>query len=384
MLDAAIVRPVAAPPVTGGRTRPGFAPGERVRLAGFYGCIAALHVLGWGLFVYYLADYPSLTGLGFAAYLLGLRHAFDADHIAAVDDTVRFMLHKGKQPLGIGFFFSLGHSTIVMGLAVAVILSASGVRQDLPFLQNVGGLIGAGVSGTFLWIIGIMNLMVLLDLLSVYTRSGSGRHDHTHVEELLRRRGFLNRFLGRRLQKIINHSWQMYPLGLLFGLGFDTASEVGLLAMSATAAMGDLPTPAVLSLPVLFAAGMSMMDTTDGVFMCKAYEWSFINPARKMLYNLTTTSLSIAVALVIGTLELIRVLAGTLHPKGALLESLDHLYLGSLGYMIVGLFVVAWGVSLAIWKVCRIRERLHHEPAVHSHEHTHAGGLKHSHRHFIG
>ena len=361
-------------------TRLWFSASEWARLGGLYGFIAFLHILGWGLFVFYSTHYPTLAGLGVVAYLFGLRHAFDADHISAVDDTIRYMLQKGKQPLGIGFFFSLGHSTIVFALAVAIIFSAAAVKQELPQLQNMGGIIGASVSGVFLWIIGILNFLVLLDILKVWGQAKTGKHSHAHLDELLSQRGFMNRLFGGRLQKVINHSWQMYPLGLLFGLGFDTASEVGLLAMTAGASAGNLPVPAVLALPVLFAAGMSLMDTTDGVLMVKAYNWAFLNPVRKIYYNITTTGLSVAVALVIGTIELLQVMINMLDLKGPVFDYVENLDFGILGYVIVGIFLLAWGLSVGIWKFYRIEER--YGPTAHSHKHAHNTGIEHAHKHF--
>jgi len=299
--------------------------------------------------------YPQLVGLGFVAYMFGLRHAFDADHIAAVDDTVRYLLQKGKKALGVGFFFSLGHSSVVFVVAIAIALAANAVKVELPQLRNIGGLVGAGVSGTFLWIIGILNLLVLLDILKIWKKAKSGTHSHAHLEELLQKRGLLNRLFGGRLQRLITHSWQMFPLGLLFGLGFDTASEVGLLAMTAGASAGDLPIPAVLSLPVLFAAGMTLMDTTDGVLMSKAYDWAFLNPLRKIFYNMTTTGLSVAVALLVGTVELLQVLIAMLDLHGVVLDFIAGLDFGRLGYMIVGMFLLAWGLSMGVWKWGRAR-----------------------------
>jgi nickel/cobalt transporter (NiCoT) family protein len=247
------------------RYRLGFTTTEWARLAGFYGVIALLHLSGWGLFLYHSTRYTALVGLGFVAYTLGLRHAFDADHIAAVDDTVRYMLQKAKRPLGVGFFFSLGHSTVVFALAVAVIFAAPAVTRNLPQLQYLGGPIGAAVAGTFLWAIGILNLLALVSTLKAWRQAKIASHSHAHLEELLTQGGLINRLLGGRIQKIINHSWQMYPVGLLFGLGFDTASEIGLLALTTGASTGGLPVAAVLSLPILFAAGMSGMDTTRQV-----------------------------------------------------------------------------------------------------------------------
>jgi high-affinity nickel-transport protein len=359
-----------------------FSAAEWWRLGGFYGAIALLHILGCGLFFYYSADFPALIGLGFAAYMFGLRHAFDADHIAAVDDTVRYLLQKGQKPLGIGFFFALGHSTIVFLLALAIALAGTSIKQGLPELQHYAGLIGASVSGIFLWLIGILNLLVLLDMLKIWRLAKTGQHSHAHLDELLSKRGLLNRLFGGRLQKIIKHSWQMYPLGLLFGLGFDTASEIALLAMTAGAASGNLPIGAVLSLPILFAAGMSLMDTTDGVLMVKAYSWSFVNPLRKIFYNLTTTSLSIAVALVIGSIQLLQVFIQLLHLKGSFYEYVGGLDFGMLGYVIVGIFLLVWGISAALWKFNRIKQRHNQLNTPHAHEHTHTVGVTHVHEHY--
>jgi nickel/cobalt transporter (NiCoT) family protein len=379
--ESNLVAPVASPRLHPSlRYRLGFTTAEWTRLAGFYGFIALLHVSGWGLFLYYSTRHSALIGLGFVAYMLGLRHAFDADHIAAVDDTVRYMLQKGKRPLGIGFFFSLGHSTIVFALAVATMFAAAAVKRNLPDLQNLGGTIGAAVAGTFLWVIGILNLLVLVNILKVWRQAKIAIHSHAHLEELLTQRGLINRLLGGRVQRIINHSWQMYPLGLLFGLGFDTASEIGLLALTAGAVTGDLPVAAALSLPILFAAGMSAMDTTDGVLMTKAYSWAFVNPLRKIFYNITITTLSIAVALLIGTIELLQVSISLLHLNGRFFDFIGRLDFGILGYVVVCMFLIAWGVSVALWKFGRLEERCE-SVSVHAHEHTHNSGLRHSHEH---
>src|ERR1700733_10091604 len=371
-----IARPVSRP-----APRILFSRAEWSRLTVLYGFIGLLHALGWGTYLHYAARYPQLIGLGFVAYMFGLRHAFDADHIAAVDDTVRYMLQKGKRPLAVGFFFSLGHSTVVLILAIAIAFAATAVKQGLPGLQNIGGILGAGVSGAFLWVIGILNLFVLLDILKIWQQAKLGAHSHAHLETLLRQRGFLNRLFGGRLQRLMNHSWQMYPLGLLFGLGFDTASEVALLAMTAGASAGDLPIPAVLCLPVLFAAGMTVMDTTDGVLMSKAYNWAFLNPLRKIFYNLTTTALSVAVALLVGSIELVQVLIGMLDLRGRFFDAVAALNFGVLGYLIVGMFLLAWGLSVAVWRYGRIEERYSMRGAAHSHTHTHDGGIEHSHDH---
>lgn len=353
-----------------------------LRLIGLYGFIVALHAVGWGLYLHYAAHYPALVGLGLVAYLFGLRHAFDADHVAAVDDTVRLMLQQGRQPLAVGFWFSLGHSTIVFLLAIAIAVAASAVAEDMPFLQRMGGVIGAGVSGVFLWIIGVLNLVVLLGILDVWRKGRSGTHDHEHLARLLGQRGLLNRLFGRRFTSTMRHAWQMYPLGLLFGLGFDTASEIGLLAMTAGASAGNLPVAAVLSLPILFAAGMTVMDTTDGVLMCKAYDWAFVNPLRKIFYNLTTTALSVVVALVIGTIELAQVLIDQLALKGAIVDRIAALDFASLGYLVVGLFAVAFAASVAVWKFGRFEARAAGAGQAHAHRHVHADGLAHTHEHF--
>jgi high-affinity nickel-transport protein len=358
-----------------------FTPAEWRRLGGVYGCIGLLHLLGWGLYLYYLPGRPALAGLGFVAYLFGLRHAFDADHIAAVDDTVRYLRQKGRDPLATGFFFSLGHSTVVLALAVGIACAAATVTARLPELRTFGAVIGTGISGAFLWIIGVLNLLVLLDLLDVWKRARGGAHSHAHLETLLGQRGLLNRLFGRRLQRFMNHSWQMYPLGLLFGLGFDTASEVGLLAMTAGASAGDLPLPAVLCLPLLFAAGMTAMDTTDGVLMTKAYDWAFLNPLRRIFYNLTMTGLSVAVALLVGTVELAQVLVATLKLHGPIADRVAGMDFGLLGYAVVGLFLLAWAASVVAWKFGRVEARYQAFSAPHAHEHGHQHGLVHAHDH---
>src|ERR1700733_4880271 len=355
-----------------------FSAQERTRLIALYGVVALLHGIGWGLYLHFAAHYPALIGLGFVAYLFGLRHAFDADHIAAIDDTLRYMLQNGKRPLSVGFFFSLGHSTVVVGLAIAIAVAA--VKRDLPLLQNVGGVIGTCVSGLFLWIIGLLNLLVLLDILKVWHQAKTGTHSHIHLETLLAQRGLLNRLFRGRLQKLMNHSWQMYPLGLLFGLGFDTASEVGLLAMTAGASAGALPVPAVLSMPILFAAGMILMDTTDGVLMAKAYNWAFLNPLRKIFYNLTTTGLSVAVALLVGSIELLQVMIGVLQLRGGAYDVIAQLDFASLGYVIVAMFLFAWAASVAFWKLQGFEER-HHRADAHDHAHRHIDGIAHAHHH---
>jgi high-affinity nickel-transport protein len=329
---------------------------ERLRLAGFGAAIAVLHLLGWGLFLYYSARYRPLVGLGLTAYLFGLRHAFDADHIAAIDNTTRKLLGQGKRPMGVGFFFSLGHSTIVFALVAGLALATRTVHSHVMVLHDYGGSVGAGVSGVFLWLIGILNLIVLIDIVRIFGEMRGGHYDDERLENRLLERGMMSRWFGRFF-RLINKSWQMYPLGVLFGLGFDTATEVGLLAVAAGVTTHSVPFLAVLSLPILFASGMSLMDTLDGAFMTHAYGWAFSNPIRKVYYNITVTSLSIVVALAIGTIELLQVMSTNLGLRGRGWDSVNSLDFGTLGYAMVLLFIIVWAVSVSIWKVRRIEDR---------------------------
>ena len=340
------------PPATPARSA--FGADERSQLGGLYAFVAMLHVAGWGLILDYATDHPALVGIGLAAYLFGLRHAFDADHIAAVDDSVRILLQKGGRPLGVGFYFSLGHSTIVLGLALGTALAATALHQAIPGLQQAGAIIGTGVSGAFLLLVGILNLFVLLDLVAAWRNADVGARGHAHIEELLRKRGLFSRLFGGRLTRSVEQGWQMYPVGLLFGLGFDTASEISLLAMTAGASTGSLPMPAVLSLPLLFAAAMTLTDTTDGVLMCRVYDWARTDPLRRMFYNVATTGLSVALALAIGAVELLQMLRRALHLRGSFFDFVGSLDFGIVGYAIVAAFLATWAVSVALWKSGRI------------------------------
>lgn len=318
---------------------------ELRRLGVLAAAVGGLHVAGWTLFVWYARTSPTLAGLGMLAYTFGLRHAFDADHIAAIDNTARRLLQNGRRSTGVGFFFSIGHSTIVLGLTAALAIGTRSVGAKLPALQSYGGTIGTTVSGVFLLVIGLLNFAVLLDIVGVFRALRRGRYDERAVEKRLLEQGFMSRMLLRRLGDRIDASWKMAPLGALFGLGFDTASEVALLAIAAGVATHDVPFLAVLSLPLLFAAGMSLMDTIDGAFMSRAYGWAFASPVRKVYYNLTVTSLSVLVAFLIGGAELARVLVN--HGPN----------LGSLGYVVVALFAATWVVSALVWKVRGIEQR---------------------------
>ncbi len=305
------------------RLRRDLTPADRRSLWAMGGFIVLLHVVGLGILFGLVTpqhfrlggDHPVFTvGVGVLAYTFGLRHAFDADHIAAVDNTTRKLLadDTGRKPLSVGFWFSLGHSTIVFALALLLSLGvkalAGPVTNDGSTLHAATGVIGASVSGLFLWVIGLLNLVVLVGILGVFKEMRRGDYDEQQLEEQLNKRGFMNRFLGG-LTRSVRKPWQIYPVGLLFGLGFDTATEVGLLVMAGGAAALNLPFYAILVLPVLFAAGMCLADTIDGVFMNAAYGWAFSRPVRKVFYNLTITSISVAVALIIGTIELLGVLA---------------------------------------------------------------------------
>ncbi|GAA2567994.1 HoxN/HupN/NixA family nickel/cobalt transporter [Winogradskya consettensis] len=348
---------------------------DRRSLAGMAGFIVLLHVAGFailfGLVVpkhFHLGgDHPVFTvGVGVLAYTFGLRHAFDADHIAAVDNTTRKLMQDNvRKPLSVGFWFSLGHSTIVFTLSfllsVGVKALAGQVSDGGSGLHSVAGVIGASVSGVFLWVLGILNLVVLLGIIRVFRRMRSGHFDEQELEDQLNKRGFMNRILGG-LTKSVRKPWHIYPVGVLFGLGFDTATEVGLLVLAGGAAAFALPFYSILVLPILFAAGMCLMDTVDGVFMNAAYGWAFAKPVRKVFYNITITSISVAVALVIGTIELIGVLDDQAHITTGPLAAIGAIPLDYAGYAIVGLFVLAWIAAIAIWRLGRIEQRWSTDP----------------------
>ena len=309
------------------------------------GAVGALHLAGWSLFLWYARSNPALAGLGTLAYTFGLRHAFDADHIAAIDNTARKLLQGGRRSMGVGFFFSLGHSSIVLGLTTALALATKAVGAKLPGLQSYGGVVGASVSGVFLLLIGLLNLAVLLDVHGVFRAMQRGHDDEQQLEQRLLETGLMSRVFLKRVGDRIDKSWKMYPLGILFGLGFDTASEVALLAVAAGVATHRVPFLAILSLPILFASGMSLMDTIDGAFMSRAYGWAFSSPVRKVYYNMTVTTLSVVVALVIGGAEIVKVLVH----RGP--------DISRLGYVVVALFAATWLVSAVVWKVRGVERR---------------------------
>lgn len=353
------------------RLRLALQPAEWGRLGLMFAVITVLHLIGWITLIFVVEpQHLSLggkafgIGIGLTAYTLGMRHAFDADHIAAIDNTTRKLMGDGQRPLAVGFFFSLGHSTVVFVLAL---LLATGLRavvgpvqDDSSTLHHYTGLIGTGVSGVFLYLIAFLNVIVLVGIVRVFRRLGQGAYDPerdaAELEAQLDNRGLLNRVL-RRFTKAITKSWHMYPLGILFGLGFDTATEIALLVLAGTSAATGLPWYAILCLPVLFAAGMCLLDTIDGSFMNFAYGWAFANPVRKIYYNITITGLSVAVALLIGTVELAGLFAGQLGWRGPFWDWLASIDLNTVGFVVVGMFVVTWAVAVLIWRYGRIEEK---------------------------
>jgi len=331
------------------------------RLSGLFGSVALLHLVGWGMMLLLVAPrYPVMLGLGGLAYAFGLRHAFDADHISAIDNTTRKLLQDGKKPLGVGFFFSLGHSSVVFLIALALGLATQFVVTNVVSangeLKSLGGLIGTGVSGVFLLLIGILNLIILLDIVRLFRRMKDGEYDRNALEHELVAGGLLTRLFGR-LFKLIRHSWQMYLVGFLFGLGFDTASEISFLAISAGAAAQRIPLYALISLPLIFAAGMSLMDTADGAFMSQAYSWAFSNPVRRVFYNLTITALSVFVALFVGLFELSQLLVQQLDLRGGVWDAIAGMDIGVMGFVIVGAFVVTWVGAFLIYTSQHIEDR---------------------------
>jgi high-affinity nickel-transport protein len=350
------------------RARSALTPQEWRRAALLAAAVLALHAIGF--FVLLVLVVPRGfalggtgvfgVGLGLTAYTLGLRHAFDADHIGAIDNTTRKLMADGQRPLSVGFFFSLGHSTVVFALAVLIAVGVRGLSSEMQsdgtWLHQATGVVGPLVSGSFLFLIGLLNLVVLASIVRVFRRMHRGELDEHELERQLATRGILSRFYGRAT-RAIEHPWQMYPLGLLFGLGFDTATEVALLVLAGGAALSGLPFYAILCLPVLFAAGMSLLDTLDGAFMSVAYGWAFAKPVRKLYYNLTVTGLSVAVALLIGTIELLSVLADKLGLEGGPWTVVSALDLNVVGYVVVGLFALTWAIALAVWRFGHVEER---------------------------
>jgi high-affinity nickel-transport protein len=330
--------------------------------------VVGLHVAGFLILIalvaphhYRLGSAGAFTiGIGVTAYTLGMRHAFDADHISAIDNTTRKLMSEGKRPLSVGFWFSLGHSSIVFALAFLLSIGIKAldgpVKHGGSQLHTVTTWIGTLVSGSFLYLIAALNVVILVGIIGVFREMRTGRYDELELEQQLQNRGLMNRFLGR-LTRTVTKPQQMYPIGLLFGLGFDTATEVALLVLAGGAASQGLPWYAILCLPILFAAGMSLMDSIDGTFMNFAYGWAFSKPVRKVFYNITITGLSVAIALVIGTVELGGLLASQLNLSGAFWSWFEHIDINMLGFVIVGMFLATWVISLSVWRLGHIEER---------------------------
>jgi high-affinity nickel-transport protein len=324
----------------------------RAKVAGMYAVLISFNLAAWACAVIEFHDHPLLLGTAFLAYSFGLRHAFDADHIAAIDNVTRKLMQEGRRPIAVGFFFSLGHSTIVVALAVAIALTATALQSHFDAFKDIGGMIGTSVSALFLFAIAAANILVLTSVYRAFVRLKKGeRVTGADVDHLLAGRGFLARLL-RPAFMLIERSWHMYPLGVLFGLGFDTATEVGLLGISATQASQGLSIWSILVFPALFTAGMSLMDTTDSTLMVGAYGWAFVNPIRKLYYNMTITFVSVVAALVIGGIEVLGLIGDKLALQGPFWGFIGMLSdnFGVVGYAIVAFFIASWIVSFLVYK----------------------------------
>jgi high-affinity nickel-transport protein len=325
----------------------------RSKAAATYAFLAAANITAWLWAWAAFADRPALLGTALLAYVFGLRHAFDADHIAAIDNVVRKLMQEGKTPFSVGFFFSLGHSTIVVLASLAIAATAAALQSNLDAFHDVGGVIGTAVSALFLLAIGIANLFILKGIWSAFARA---RRGETIVDEdldtLLAGRGFIARIF-RPLFRVVSRSWHMYPIGFLFGLGFDTATEIGLLGISATQAWQGMSFWTILAFPALFTAGMSLMDTTDSVLMTRAYGWAFVNPIRKLWYNLTITAASVVVAIFIGGLEALGLIGDKLGLEGGFWRLVGNLNdnLLNFGFAVVGIFIASWLISTLVYRV---------------------------------
>jgi high-affinity nickel-transport protein len=329
--------------------------------------VVGLHMLGWGLLAAAAGGHYHVSrgqvfgvGTGILAYTLGMRHAFDADHIAAIDNTTRKLVGEGKRPLSVGFFFSLGHSSVVFVLSVLLNVGIRGLGAQLrnggSSLHAVTTVIGTAVSGTFLYLIAGLNLIVLVGIVRMFARMRSGGYDDTELEQQLAKRGLMNRLLGP-LNRRVDAPWKMYPIGVLFGLGFDTVTEIALLVLAGSAVVSGLPFYAVLSLPILFAAGMSLFDTADGCFMNFAYDWAFSRPVRKLFYNLTITGLSVLVAFGVGSIEILGLISHEAGLSGRFWTFMANFNLNTAGFAIVGIFAITWAIALAIWHFGQIERR---------------------------
>lgn len=326
--------------------------GLRQRIIGLYAVLGFANLSAWAWALIAFRDHPVLLGAAFLAYGFGLRHAVDADHIAAIDNVTRKLMQEGKRPVGVGFFFSLGHSTIVVLASVAIAVTATAFKDRFDDLKDVGSVIGTLVSAAFLLAIAAMNVVILTSIYRTFRRVKAGA---TYVEEdldiLLAGRGLLAR-LFRPMFRLIRTSWHMYPLGFLFGLGFDTATEVGLLGISATQASQGLPIWSIMVFPALFTAGMSLVDTTDSILMLGAYGWAFVKPIRKLYYNMTITFISVIVAVLIGGIEALGLAVDRFGLEGGFWQAIGLLNdnFGTIGYLVIAIFLVSWLVSAAIYR----------------------------------
>jgi len=339
--------------IFGGETR-----NVRARVIGLYVFLALFNLACWGYALVAFHDYPVLLGTAFLAYSFGLRHAVDADHIAAIDNVTRKLMQQGKRPVGVGFFFSLGHSTIVFGLSAAVAITAVAIKDKFESFENFGNIAGTLISAFFLLAIAVMNMAVLAAIYRTFRRvKAGGVYADEDLNLLLARRGFFGR-LFRGMFRLIEHGWQMYPVGVLFGLGFDTATEVGLLGISAAEASRGLPVWSIMVFPALFAAGMALVDTTDSVLMLGAYGWAFAKPIRKLYYNITITAVSVLVAVIVGGLETLGLLQGEMNLSGTFWDGVAMLNnnFGVLGFVIIGIFIASWMISVLFYKLNRYDE----------------------------
>jgi high-affinity nickel-transport protein len=325
----------------------------RAKIVTIFALLAGATVLVWGLALAAFATRPLLLGTALLAYTFGLRHAVDADHISAIDNVTRKLMQDAKRPVSVGFFFSLGHSTVVVGLSAAIALAATLVTHTMPRLQAVGGAIGTSVSVVFLYAIALLNLLVLIEIAATFRRVRRGEpYCERTLDAFLADRGLMGRFF-KPLLRAVGRSWQMYPIGVLFGLGFDTATEVGLLGIAAVEGTKGLPIYDILLFPLLFTVGMSLLDTADGVLMLGAYGWAYVKPIRKMYYNMTITLVSVLVAVLVGTVEALSVIGARLSLHGGVWDRIGSLSgnFGLLGFGILGVFVAAWLLSALVYRL---------------------------------
>lgn len=330
-------------------------------ITGIYGIILVFNFLAWGELWRLSRGYAALLPLGVLAFVLGLKHAADADHIAAIDNTTRKLMNDGQRPVGVGFYFSLGHSTIVFIMAMGLAIATGLVEKGIHRTEAVSGIIGTAISAGFLYFIAALNIIVLIGIYDAFRRVRRGEFDHAALEEILAKRGFMNRYFGR-LFKSIRRSSQMYIVGFLFGLGFDTASEMTVIGMAALAATRHMPLAYVVILPLLFAGGMTLIDTSDGVLMLYAYDWAFRHPIRKIFYNLVITSISVTIALFIGTIELGQVLASEFRWQGAFWNYLQNLSFGTIGFAIIGILAASWLSAMLIYRLKGYERRYEFSP----------------------